>query len=99
MTCSGNTKDADDAAAGNGYVDTAVPFHGCLWTDTRDLPRGRPQAGDRHLNFHENRDNLIESIESHRGVDWANPPASAWINQPQATITTTDPRHNPAKKS
>ena len=63
VTRSGNTND-DDAAAGDGYLDTAVPFHGCLWTDTRDLPRGRPQAGDRHLNFHENRDNLLAASTS-----------------------------------
>ncbi len=29
----------------------------------------------------------------------ASPPAGAWINQPRATITTTDPRHTPTKKS
>jgi hypothetical protein len=37
--------------------------------DTRDLPRGRPQAGDRHLNFHENRDNLAASPEKVCRVD------------------------------
>ena len=27
--------------------------------DTRDLPLGTSQVGDRHLNFHETRDNLL----------------------------------------
>ena len=30
----------------------------CLLTDARDLPSGRHQAGDRHLNSHAQRDNL-----------------------------------------
>ena len=30
----------------------------CLLTDARDLPPGRHQAGDRHLNSHAQRDNL-----------------------------------------
>lgn len=31
---------------------------GCSWRITRDLPRGNAQVGDRHLKFHEDRDNL-----------------------------------------
>ncbi len=27
--------------------------------DAQHLPQGRRQAGDRHLNFHESRDNLL----------------------------------------
>ncbi len=33
---------------------------------TRDLPRGRAQVGDRHLKFHEDRDNL----HTRASVDW-----------------------------
>lgn len=31
--------------------------------DAQHLPQGRHQAGDRHLNFHETRDNLLDDAE------------------------------------
>jgi hypothetical protein len=34
-------------------------------TDARHLPDGRPQAGDRHLNFHPQRDNLFPRAHWH----------------------------------
>ena len=37
---------------------TAVPFLSTFLAEARHLPRGRHRAGDRHLNFHETRDNL-----------------------------------------
>lgn len=37
----------------------AVPsFVGVLGRSPEDLPSGRPQVRDRHLKFHEDRDNL-----------------------------------------
>ena len=33
--------------------------------DAQLLPRGRTQAGDRHLNFHEGRDNLADITRGH----------------------------------
>jgi hypothetical protein len=36
---------------------------GVLWRNARHLPHGRSQAGDRHLNFYETRDNLGEIDE------------------------------------
>jgi hypothetical protein len=50
---------------------TAVPFLGCSWRITRDLPLGGSQVGDRHLKFHETRDNL-------GGVS----PRSPWVRLP-----------------
>jgi hypothetical protein len=38
------------------------PF-GCSWPITRDLPLGRTQAGDRHLNFYEDRDTLRQQVD------------------------------------
>src|ERR1019366_9664558 len=35
-----------------------VPCLGCSWRNARYLPAGRDQAGDRHLKFHDARDNL-----------------------------------------
>ena len=32
---------------------------------TRHLPAGRSQAGDRHLNFHDYRDNLLLTTYAH----------------------------------
>jgi hypothetical protein len=32
--------------------------------DTRDLPDGRSQAGDRHLKIHDERDNLGRSVST-----------------------------------
>ncbi len=37
----------------SGPLPSGVP-----WSVTRDLPPGRAQVGDRHLKFHEDRDNL-----------------------------------------
>jgi hypothetical protein len=34
---------------------------------TQALPRGRAQVGDRHLKFHEDRDNLPQSIAAGTG--------------------------------
>jgi hypothetical protein len=34
------------------------PSSRCSWRITRDLPDGRAQVGDRHLNLYESRDNL-----------------------------------------
>jgi len=36
---------------------TAVPCLGSSLADAQHLPQGRRQAGDRHLKFHETRDN------------------------------------------
>jgi len=41
------------------WVDLAVAQH---------LPRGRCQAGDRHLNFHETRDNLVSENRGQTNV-------------------------------
>jgi hypothetical protein len=35
-----------------------VPFLVVLLADNPDLPAGRTQVGDRHLNFYDERDNL-----------------------------------------
>jgi hypothetical protein len=35
-----------------------VPLLSVVLADTRDLPDGRSQAGDRHLKIHDERDNL-----------------------------------------
>jgi len=35
---------------------------------TQHLPQGRSQAGDRHLNFHETRDNLLAPAEPGHGL-------------------------------
>ena len=37
---------------------TVVPCLGGVLADAQHLPQRRCQAGDRHLNFHETRDNL-----------------------------------------
>jgi hypothetical protein len=49
----------------------AVPysfFEVYLAVHPKDLPSGRPQVRDRHLKFHEDRDNLTEvpGIDLHR---------------------------------
>jgi hypothetical protein len=42
----------------------AVPsFVGVLGRSPEDLPSGRPQVRDRHLKFHEERDNLVPLAE------------------------------------
>jgi hypothetical protein len=38
---------------------TAVPFPGVLGGSPEYLPHGRSQVRDRHLKFHETRDNLL----------------------------------------
>ena len=35
-----------------------TPSSRCTWRFTRNLPSGKPQVRDRHLKFHEDRDNL-----------------------------------------
>jgi len=48
--------------------------------DAQHLPQGRRQAGDRHLNFHETRDNLsveAEIREAQRRIDAAIGPLAA----------------------
>ena len=42
------------------FLVTVVPcLLGSSLADAQHLPQGRRQAGDRHLNFHETRDNLL----------------------------------------
>jgi hypothetical protein len=41
----------------------------CSWRITRDLPDGRAQVGDRHLNFYESWDNLSPRALHHWQFD------------------------------
>jgi hypothetical protein len=56
---------------------------GVPWSVTRDLPRGRAQVGDRHLKFHEDRDNLAENTTGRTGVF-----AATRAAVPQRTLRT-----------
>jgi hypothetical protein len=59
LTCSGTASTLVSNVVLWYFLVTAVPCLVGSWRNTRDLPSGRPQAGDRHLNFHESRDNLV----------------------------------------
>jgi len=51
----------------------AVPysfFEVYLAVHPKDLPSGRPQVRDRHLKFHEDRDNLLLQVEVASKTEW-----------------------------
>ena len=58
LTCSGTASTVVSGTVVWYLLVTAVPFLGCSWRITRDLPLGGSQVGDRHLKFYETRDNL-----------------------------------------
>jgi len=65
----------------------AVPysfFEVYLAVHPKDLPSGRPQVRDRHLKFHEDRDNLAASHARHCRITlWAR----VYNHSPMATIS------------
>jgi hypothetical protein len=67
----------------------AVPsFVGVLGRSPEDLPSGRPQVRDRHLKFHEDRDNLLVDGQTYHFQGWTIMSASG------GTTFTNDATHH-----
>ena len=62
---------------------TVVPLSWDVLADTRDLPLGKSQAGDRHLNFHDVQGNLRLPAKTWLTLTaWARPHwSSEWMGE------------------
>ena len=74
LTCSGTDSMLVSASFIWYLLFTVVPcLLGSSLADAQHLPQGRHQAGDRHLKFHESRDNLKRSSSSCSPAWWSRP--------------------------